>query len=773
MIKKLIGQHIAVAMILFAFMLAPFSQMCATAAPIGSWKAYMAYSDITGIVKTGNRVYVLASDDLYMYDTSDQSITTFDKNNGLSDSYIAFIAWSDVAKRLIIVYANGNIDLLDANGNIVNVSDYYNKQLTSDKTVNNVCIVGDKAYLATGFGIVTVNIANATVTDSYNLGTSINDVAVNNSTIYAATANNILRSDLRQNPTDPNTWSVLANEGFKWLYWKDSSLVGVKSLNISTIDTDGNVKKQSSPYVGNCTMQNNIIFCLGGDDTYMYRSASERGLLKTSLQAIAFDSSNNSYWMNNTDGTLCNAIIADDYTYGVGTTGIRPDGPNYNYFGFMMFHNNKLYTCGGQGNSSRPACVQVMSGDNEWNVFDESFAKNINAKYRSAYSLAIDPADEQHVYVGAQSGLFEFKNGEFSTLWNMNNSPLWYANGVKSNNSSWLNYNKVTTMTTTSDGTLWLFNSETTNNKASLLSLKGTEWTDHGSSEFSTSAGYSFGYAKDMFVDSRGLIWFCNQHSTTSALACYQPSNGGVKVYKNFVNQDGTSYTLYYVSCVTEDKEGNIWIGTDVGPFMLPASQIGTDDNTFTQVKIPRNDGTNLADYLLSNVPISCIYVDGAGRKWFGTAGSGVYLVSADNIEQLQNFTRSNSQLLSNDIESITCNELTGEVFFGTSNGLCSYMSDATTPVENMTKDNVYAYPNPVRPDYTGLITVTGLSLDADVKIVTTNGTLVAEGRSNGGTFTWDGNDQRGKRVASGIYMVETATASGGKGTVCKIAVIN
>ena len=100
-------------------------------------------------------------------------------------------------------------------------------------------------------------------------------------------------------------------------------------------------------------------------------------------------------------------------------------------------------------------------------------------------------------------------------------------------------------------------------------------------------------------------------------------------------------------------------------------------------------------------------------------------------------------------------------------------MSDASEPAETMTKDNVYAYPNPVRPDYNGLVTVTGLTLNADVKIVTTNGTLVAEGRSNGGTFTWDATDQKGRRVASGVYMVQTATADGKKGTVCKIAVVN
>lgn len=90
-----------------------------------------------------------------------------------------------------------------------------------------------------------------------------------------------------------------------------------------------------------------------------------------------------------------------------------------------------------------------------------------------------------------------------------------------------------------------------------------------------------------------------------------------------------------------------------------------------------------------------------------------------------------------------------------------------------MTKDNVYAYPNPVRPDYTGPITVTGLTYDADVKITTANGSLVAEGRSQGGTFIWDGCDRSGRRAASGVYMVQTATSAGKKGTVCKIAIVN
>ena len=181
---------------------------------------------------------------------------------------------------------------------------------------------------------------------------------------------------------------------------------------------------------------------------------------------------------------------------------------------------------------------------------------------------------------------------------------------------------------------------------------------------------------------------------------------------------------------------------------------------------------SNYADYLLANIDISSIAIDGANRKWIGTFTNGVYLISADNMTQVQHFTTDNSSLLSNMVTSIAINHTTGEVFFGTDKGLCSYVSDATQTNAEMTTDNVWAYPNPVEPGYTGNITITGLSLNADVKILSANGAIVNEGHSNGGTYVWDGCDQKGRRVASGIYMVTTATNKGEKGTVCKIAII-
>ena len=277
-----------------------------------------------------------------------------------------------------------------------------------------------------------------------------------------------------------------------------------------------------------------------------------------------------------------------------------------------------------------------------------------------------------------------------------------------------------------------------------------------------------------MRFDSRGILWFTNNNWTLSAFYQYNTKDNTVVACEEFINQDGTRVEVGGgVRCVVEEDNVGMWICTNAGPLLLEKSKYGESNPTFIQIKVPRNDGTDYADYLLANIDISSMVIDGGNRKWFGTKGNGVYLISADNMTQIHHFTTENSKLLSDNILDIVINPTTGEVFFGTDKGLCSYVSDATEPNDEMTKDNIWAYPNPVESGYTGPITITGLTLDADVKILAANGALIAEGRSNGGTFVWDGCDKQGRRVASGIYMVATATSSGEKGTVCKIAIVN
>ena len=443
---------------------------------------------------------------------------------------------------------------------------------------------------------------------------------------------------------------------------------------------------------------------------------------------------------------------------------LQPGGPKYNNFYCMRFVNNSLYTCGGLWghlvDAGRPGTIQVLDKDN-WTIYDDSIAAKTGIKYVDVNSVDVDPLDPNHVFAGAKSGLYEFQNGKFIKHYNSENSLI-----TSFNNTS-KNYQLITSVKFDTDGNLWMLNSQSPSNQSLIEYTKEGKWISHHKPEL-----YNLGSLECLMQDSRGLLWFVNNHHELPSIYCYQASTDQLNIYSSFVNEDGTTLTPNYVRYVTEDKNHDMWIGTNIGPLLLYKKDITSDTPIFTQVKVPRNDGTNYADYLLSGVDISCIAIDGSNRKWFGTNGNGIYVISNDCLTQIYHFTTNNSNLLSNNIEAIAINEQTGEVFAGTDKGLCSYMSDASSPNNEMTKDNVWAYPNPVKPTYAGRITITGLSFDSDVKIVTANGILVNQGRSNGGIYTWDGKDQNGKKVASGVYMVETATSDGNKGTVCKIAII-
>lgn len=655
---------------------------------VGTWRNYLAYSEITDVQQAGNTLFVLASDGLFAYNTADQSVSTYDKTNILSDCGISRIAWCAPAGRLVAVYENGNIDLINRNGTTVNMPDYYNYSTTADKTVYGLDVIGSHAYLSTGFGVVDINVGDAEVTDTYTLNFRVNYVYERGDSLYAASETDGTYSTCRRdNMLDRNNW------------------------------------RYSSPY------------------TPRQRTIDPE-LLAEARQAA---------------------------------TG----GPKYNHFYYMTHQNGRLYTCGGSflpgyNENNRPGTVQTWDGD-EWTVYQDSIDKITGYRYEDMNCLAVDPADPDHVFASGKNGLYEFQNGRLVKYYNEDNTPL--QSVLDRGTFLGPDYLLVTgLMFDDATGSLWMLNSETQSTSIIEMTPSG-EFVSHHDSRLMDARGFSYAGMSCLFKDSRGLYWFINNNSGDRAVICYQHETGGLTRYHgNFYNQNGTRLDILYLHCITEDLDGNIWLGTSAGPLYITPEQIAETDPdpcVLTQYVVPRNDGTNYGDYLLDGIDVSAIAIDGAGRKWIGTNGNGVYLISRDNNTQLQHFTADFTPLLSDVIESIAVDNTTGEVFFGTDMGLCSYLADATEPADKMTKDNVYAYPNPVRPDYTGPVTINGLTMDADVKITTAAGTLVASGRSSGGTFTWDGCDTSGRRVASGVYMVQTATADGSKGVVCKIAVVN
>lgn len=619
-------------------------------AQIGSWRNFYSYAGPKEIQAAGNSLFVMASGALYQYNMNDQSIYTYDKVNGMSDVDITHIRWCQQAKRLVVVYSNSNIDLVETNGTITNISDLYTKSIIGDKTVKSIRIDGVYAYLVCGFGIVKVNVQRVEIADTYT-------------------------------PDHPDYPESLPAE-------------------------------DNSDY-----------------DKYI-------DIVKT----------------------------------------LQPGGPNYNWFYESKFANGKLYTTGGQFLSgiygmNHTGTVQIFDGTN-WTLYPQDISKTTGFRYEDINCIDIDPTDENHIAVAGRCGLYEFYNGQLKKYHYKGNSPLRPASSTSADREYEDSYTLVNGIKYDANGNLYVLNSQAKEVNLLLLNKEG-QWKSLSKPELKYDNVLSYRGMRRAVIDSRNMLWFVNTSWTVPAVFCYDITTDQVFVYTDFTNQDGVSYnTNVLVYDVTEDKEENIWVATNKGIFYINKDDIGQSNVTFYQEKVPRNDGTNLADYLLTGISSRCIKIDGGGRKWVGTEGNGLFLISEDNMTQVHHFTTNNSPLISDNIYDISINGTTGEVFILTDKGLCSYISDATTPNDEMTKDNVWAYPNPVKPDYTGPITITGLSYDADVKILAANGALIADGRSNGGAFIWDGCDKQGRRVASGVYMVATATNDGSKGTVCKIAII-
>lgn len=499
-------------------------------------------------------------------------------------------------------------------------------------------------------------------------------------------------------------------------------------------------------------------------DGYLYVASAANGLYRGKLTDNLLDKAN---WTRVGNYVVKPNTVSDDLKTLVKT--LQPGGPKYNYFGFLKMYGGKLYSCNGLMNSN-PGCIQVL-GNNEWSFFQDDIASQTGINYQDVFCLDIDPRDNSHVMAGSREGLYEFRNGQFVKLWNEQNSP------IESFDKKSKDYELVFGVMYDRDGNLWALNSQAPT-QSILEYTKDGEWKSFPHEElmklkYLFPDPQSLGSLKGMMTDSRGLVWFVNDHWTVPSFYAYQAETNVLNSYQgSFVNEDGTSLNITSCQCITEDKDNNMWIGTPVGPFMVGSNQLREANPILTQVKVPRNDGTNYADYLLSGVNIKSIVVDKNNRKWFGTNGNGLYLIAADNITTLAHFTKTNSKLLSDNILSLALNDATGELFIGTDQGLCSYSGNISDSGNGMTKDNVWAYPNPVKPDYTGAITITGLENGSNVKIVTSNGVLVNEGTANNGEYKWYGINRDGKRVASGVYMVEVATSEGEKGVVCKIAIV-
>ncbi len=743
------------------------------------WTIYAAYHDASKCVSVGSKIYVLSDGGLYSYDYEDMDVVTYDKSGVLSDNGIFDISYCSEEKTLVIVYNNGNIDLLYDDGSVYNMTDFKNKT-AGDKTINDIYVNGKNMYMSTNYGLLIVDIAECIFSKTYTLDYGINSVAVDGNFIYAATDNGVYKGNTADNLQDKSKWSVITKNAIDKFIDFNGKLYSLTSSGVFSIDKSTfamtNISKFSAKYWSIC---NDMLLLSDASSLYSVGTDGKMTLLDGKGIRTA-DYAGNTYWCAcGTDGLKGMSLKDGKFTENVSS--VIPDSPmrNYSYF-LRMTPENRLLVAGGSFNYNGQSFPgTLMKYENQsWTCFDEEtpIATVGKSLYVNVTDIAQDPNDSEHHFAGSASdGIFEFKDYKMVNHYDYRNSPL---QSILPSSSRPNAYVWITGLEYDKDGNLWMLNNQT-DTIVRILKNDG-KWAALYYSEIKDIPTLD-----QVLFDNRGWAWI-NCRRTTNNPVNYagvfcvdtkgtleNTADDSRKFITRFSNQDGVAYSPDLFNCIAEDLDGNIWFGTDKGPFVTYSPEDVFDNGFyFTQVKIPRNDGTNLADYLLSDVNITCITIDGGNRKWMGTSGNGVYLLSSDGIEMIEHFTTENSPLISDNIESIAIDGSTGEVFFGTDAGLVSYLGTATDPAGSLSDDNIKVYPNPVRPEYTGRIYITGLMRDTDVKIVSASGYLVNSGTSVGGEYTWDGKNKGGKRVATGVYYVLAADAEGNSGAVAKILVI-
>ena len=747
--------------------LAAFGQ----AVGVGQWKDYLPYGEAINLTEIDNTIFVATKHSLFTFDKDGASLSRLSKTNGLSDIGIKVMKKDPSSDVIIIAYENGNLDFL-AGQAIYNLSDIKRENLVGEKSINNIFFSGNKAYLSCSFGIIELALDNREIASTYHLNSnknlSINGLALFNDSLFAATDSGLYAASISDNLSDFHNWESKSFPG-------ESPIKQVVSFNnqlliLNNTDSIYAYREATLGAIENLrgiTISNSRLF--GYSQRKIHEITSNQEPVKLIYSAHLYKPNDlildddGVFWVADELNALCRSDIN-----GLNKRYV-PESPNSNLV-FSLFSGDNLFISPGgitavTTNNNIKEGVYWSDGF-KWSHLDYD---SLN-QTRDITSIAQSPFNNNLYLASWNGGVLELalENGlyQLNKVYNhltTNNVLATLSYDTGSVTYGWV---RVKDLVFDNDGNLWMANSQVEN--PLVVKTKDGDWISYPITSVNSS-NIHFG---DILIDNTNQKWML-------------PRGEGIVVY----NDNGTLENLNddlerklgisigngalpsnNIYSLATDRDGEIWVGTNKGiaVFYSPENIFSGSDFDAQQILV-EVDG--YVEHLLTNETVTAIAVDGANRKWLGTQTSGVYLVSEDGTEQIHHFTEANSPLFSNTIMDIAINHETGEVYLGTTKGLVSYKSDATGGGEK--HGNVLVYPNPVRENYNGTIAIKGLVEDADVKITDLSGALVFATKALGGQAVWNGKNDFGARVQTGVYLVFSSNPFGTETNVAKILFIH
>ena len=746
---------------------------------IGNWRTHLPYRKVIDVEPVGQIIYAATEYELFYYDKEDNSINIMNKVNGLSDIGISKIRYNESQRKLFVAYTNANVDLIDRDGNIINMSEIKDKNILGNKSINNVRFDGNLAYVACGFGIVVFDLARCEVKDTYYIGdhgdaVNVTDIAFFNDYIYASTTDGVYRAlkndshlanysswsfltTLIHPHLDYNMMEVFANKlflnhdgGFK----ADTLFVFDGSRWTYFDKEDVTQKFEIRAYNDRLVMTNLydvVTFNRNMEQTeQIYLPGGSIQPLSTAIDNAGI------FWIGDTRRGLIRT------TDGWNNMDVLPNGPaSKNVFQLQSCGDQVWIATGGYAAnwSKRYINDGVARFNGMWDIFDAGSLPALSG-YSDFICTATNPSDPSVTYVGTWGeGLLKIKDGQLVEVYNTENSTLDYWTSDPSKILiSGLAFDK--------HGNLWVANSGATN----LLSVMEPNGTWHSFNLGGSLGGIDIG---TLIIDSNSYKWILRRGGEVIVFNDNGTLNSTSDDQVAKLNTASGSGALSgSVNCFAVDRNGAVWMGTSNGPCYISNTRKIFEGSHFDaeKKKVPRNDGTDQYDYLFDGSNVLSMAVDGSNDLWFGLE-SGVYLVAQDrNSTQLHYFNTDNSPLLQNAVNTMAIDS-NGEVFFGTDNGVISYRAEATPPSPDVS--DVVAYPNPVHQGYQGYVGIKGLVENSLVRITAADGSFVTQLMSEGGQAVWDCTTVDGRKVAPGVYFIFTSTKEGTDRLATKILILN
>jgi hypothetical protein len=732
----------------------------------GDWKIYRAYQDASIVAETSHHVFAVFAGSLLSYNPDDGEIRTFSTLNGLHDTNIQFMAWCSEASALVLVYSNGNIDIMGSENDIANISAIKDNTTIRDKAVYNLEIEGSTAYISTAFGIVAVDVPNRVIAGTYRFDVRTLSVCFHDGYIYASTDDGVKKALLTANLLDRENWHLA--EDVLWAEW----IVGADKIMFFDDNFiflgHGDLMRcgyREAPVlmlsdIKRTKLVDNRIVALSADSVHFFSSLTNHSALDLKTADIDCINKNSIFWTAPVGRGLSGfKLSASGNIQEEIATDIKVNSPKRNSDFFMTHTAGKLLIAGGGRTYNRlaePGTLMVYE-NGQWTNFDEEkIAEQTGLICADFMSVAVDPLDADHYFVGSWGeGLYEFKNNEFVNLYSHGNSALQTAVPTSADN-----FVRVDGLVFDRNNTLFMVNGDVPNGMVSM-SADG-KWESYYYEPLANN------FPNAIVIDSYNRKWLNIWRQTNAGILVLDENNEQIAYSNHFTDNLNTDVQASYYLCIAEDLHGDIWVGTDNGPIIFGSPDDVQNGRCYRRTV---RDQYGSAKYMLDKERITAIAVDGGNRKWVGTQNSGLFVIdeSVGDIPKVDNFNTTNSYLLSDYVVSLAIDHATGELFVGTDKGLCSYMTGATSGAADYSE--VYAFPNPVTTasDWT---TITGLVENSTVKITDMAGNIVVESRSMGGQFTWDLKNRSGRRVKAGIYLVFAATSDGSQGVVTKVMVI-